>query len=439
MKNTHPKRTKASKKKRKNAILYPIYKMFSWDLLSFYSIEFLFYTITKGATASQALIITAVYIISKMLFQIPSVITVDYLGKRKSMIFGNVLLVVYMSLLIWAPNFTWLAIATVFSGWGYDLKLLTEGNLLYDSVATKGGDGIYTKLESRGSSGYYILDTVLSIIAGYLFVINNYIPIYLSLFFLILSTVLSFSMKEIYHVEKKEKLSKFLKGYSTNIVDSFKFIKRSKRIRAYIIFATIFYGLIKLVGIYRSDLLVELSISAEQFSMIYAVLSLIAAISVNYTKRIQKYFRNKTLKVLSLSFILSMILCGVIAITLPVDYAIPLIIVFCTIMKIGDAQWYVTQYTYLKNFTSMRSRNKISFIYELITGCGASVLLLIGASVLDYVNIKYAMVWVGLLFLAVLIVILDYMRTRFGLRPSQYSNEDIHFYARKPKEKESVS
>lgn len=36
-----------NKIRRKNAKLYPIYKMFSWDLLFFYSIEFLFYTITK--------------------------------------------------------------------------------------------------------------------------------------------------------------------------------------------------------------------------------------------------------------------------------------------------------------------------------------------------------------------------------------------------------
>ena len=43
---------KMSKKRRNNAILYPIYKMFSWDLLCYYSIEFLFLTITKGLSAS---------------------------------------------------------------------------------------------------------------------------------------------------------------------------------------------------------------------------------------------------------------------------------------------------------------------------------------------------------------------------------------------------
>lgn len=44
-------RNEIRKIKRNNAKLYPIYKMFSWDLLFFYSIQFLFYTITKKVTA----------------------------------------------------------------------------------------------------------------------------------------------------------------------------------------------------------------------------------------------------------------------------------------------------------------------------------------------------------------------------------------------------
>ena len=56
---------------------------------------------------------------------------------------------------------------------GYGIKNLSEGNLLYDSVATKGGDGLYTKIDSKGGSMYYILEGTASLIAGYLFVINN--------------------------------------------------------------------------------------------------------------------------------------------------------------------------------------------------------------------------------------------------------------------------
>lgn len=431
------KKKKTSKKRRNNAILYPIYKMFSWDLLCYYSVEFLFLTITKGISASQVLMLTSVYIISKIIFQIPAVAISDYIGKRKSMILGNCSLIMYMIILIFSPDFAWIVIANMFSGFGYAIKGISEGNLLYDSVATRGGDGIYTKIDSRGASGYYILDTVLAIIAGYLFVINNYIPMYICLIFLIISTILSINFKDIYKSkksEKKEEFSKFIKGYSTDIINSFKFIKQSKRMRAYVIFAAVFYGIIKVMGTYKNDLLVDIGVTEEQFSMIYAILSLIAAISVTYSRKIQRHFKNKTLTFLSLSYIISIILIGTIALSVTKDLALPLVLIFYTVTRVSDSQWYVTQYTYLKNFTTASSRNKISFTYELITCVVASIMSLVGAAILDSINIRDAMLLAGLMFLAVMIVILDYMRTRIGLKPRQYTKEDLKFVENKEKE-----
>lgn len=421
---------KISKKRRNNAVLYPIYKMFSWDLLCYYSIEFLFLTITKGLSASQVLMLTSVYIISKIIFQIPAVAMSDFLGKRKGMILGNTFVAMYLILLIISKNIYWIIVAMLFCGFGYAIKAISEGNLLYDSVATRGGDGIYTQIDSRGASAYYILDTVLAISAGYLFVINNYIPMYISLFFIIISIILSMKFKDIYKSkqnENKEKLSNFVKGYSKDIVNSFKFIKQSNRMRAYIIFAAVFYGLIKIMSTYRSDLLMDIGVSEEQFSMIYALLSMVAAISVTYSKKIQRYFKNKTLTFLSLSYIISIIFVGIIAFSITNNIALPLVLMFYTVTKICDSQWYVTQYTYLKNFTTERSRNKISFTYELITGIVASIMSLIGAAILECFSIKYAVILIGLFFLVIMILVLEYMKTRIGLKPKQYSKKDLEF------------
>ena len=424
------KKKKISKKRRNNAMLYPIYKMFSWDLLCFYSIEFLFYTITKGISASQVLTLTSLYILSKVIFQIPSVAISDYFGKRKSMILGNGLLVIYQLLLIFAPGFSWIAIANVFCAFGYDLKLIAEGNLLYDSVSTKGGDGIYTKLDSKGASGYYILNTVLSVIAGYLFVINNYIPMYICLYFLLVSFILSFKFNDIYvskDNENKESFAEFFKGYKNDIVDSFKFIKKSNRMKSYLIFAAAFYGLIKIFNTYKNDLLTDMMVTEEQFAMIYAVLSLIAAISVTYSKKIQKQLKNKTLTFLSLSYILSIVLVGTIALSIENSIALPFVLIFYAVTRICDSQWFITEYTYLRNFTTPESRNKISFTFELITCLGASIISFIGALVLEYLSVRYSIILLGLLFLAIIIVVLDYMKTRIGLKPSQYKKEDLEF------------
>ena len=73
-------------KKEYNQKLFPYYKMFSWDLLFFYSIEFLFYTTTKKITASEVLIVSGIFMVFKIITQIPAVAIIEYLGKRKSLI-----------------------------------------------------------------------------------------------------------------------------------------------------------------------------------------------------------------------------------------------------------------------------------------------------------------------------------------------------------------
>lgn len=430
MEQEKTKKKKISKKRRQNAMLYPIYKMFSWDLLSFYSIEYLFYIMTKEITASQVLILTSFYIIFKVIFQIPSVAISDYFGKKKSIILGNGLLILYMLILIFAPDFKWMILANVFCSFGYDLKVISEGNLLYDSVSTKGGDGIYTKLDSKGASGYYILNTILSVIAGYLFVINNYIPSCICLFFLLISFILSFKFDDIYKAKSKdntESFSKFLKNYKNDIIDSFKFIKKSNRMKSYLIFAAVFYGIIKTFNTYKNDLLTDMMVTEEQFSMIYALLSLIAALTVTYSKKIQKKFKNKTLTILSMAYILSIVFVGIISLIMPNNIALPFVLVFYAVIRICDSQWFVTEYTYLRNFTTPDSRNKISFTFELIMCLGASIISFIGAIVLEYFSIRYTILLTGLLFLAIMLVVLDYMRTRIGLKPSQYKKEDIEF------------
>lgn len=115
------KKDKQSKSsiRRNNAKLYPIYKMFSWDLLFFYSIEFLFCTIVKKVTASELLIINGLYLMSRFLCQIPAVIVTDFFGKRNSMIIGNFLLVLYALIMIFLPG----AGSIIFANLVFSLRL----------------------------------------------------------------------------------------------------------------------------------------------------------------------------------------------------------------------------------------------------------------------------------------------------------------------------
>lgn len=419
-----------NKIKRKNAKLYPIYKMFSWDLLFFYSIEFLFYTITKKLTASEILIINGFYLLFRIIMQIPAVAITDLLGKRKSIILGNMLLIVYMLILLCFPGMISVILADLVFALGYDMKTIAESNLLYDSVSTRGGEGLYSKLDAKGGSWYYILDGIASLMSGYLFVINNYIPIIICLGFIIISTILSFGFKDVYKVQKNKKdigLICTLKYYGNDLKKAFKFITKSRRMKAFILFQIVFCSLIEIIEIYNSDLLVSIGIPEEQFSMIFAILTLIGGISLSLKKSIEKKFKNRTLSFISLMYITACIVIGTVSSIFNSKTIISIVLMMYAVQKINVSLWFIFEAKYIKNFTKEDMRNKITFTYEFIGTIAASIFSILGGLLLKVVNINNAFLLVGLLFFACMIVVLDYMRTRFGLKPDEYKKEDIEF------------
>lgn len=345
------------------------------------------------------------------------------------MILGNALVLLHVILLMISPNLFTICVSQFIAAMGYNIKAICDSNLLYDSVATKGGDGLYTKLETKGSSGWYVLDAALGIMAGYLFVINNYIPMTICAIGLFIALIISFKFKDIYAVKKENRKSigKFVKEYKTDIASSLKFIKRSKRIKAYVLFAALFYAILRIMDTYKSNLLTEVGIQPEQFSMIVALLSLIAGFSVGFAEKIQNKFKNKTLSVLSLTYLISWITIGVISLKMTNNMAIPLILGLYVVNRICDSQWYMVRGKYLRNFTEPKSREKITFSFELIVSLAGGLSALVGAAILDFTDIKHAIVLVVLGGLALMIIVLDYMKSRFGLKPKEYNKEDIKF------------
>ena len=426
--NRKSRKSELRKIRRNNATLYPIYKMFSWDLLFFYSIEFLFLTITKRVTTSQILIINGCYLLLRILCQLPAVLITDSIGKRNSIILGNILLICFVLLLIFVPGVIGILVADLFFSLGYDMKTIAESNLLYDSVATRGGEGLYSKLDTKGGSWYYMLDGIASLSAGYLFVVNNYLPLIICLCFLIISTILSFRFKEVFKSKDNNKPVKDrIKGTINGLEKCFKFIFKSKRMKAFILFQIVFYSFIKITDTFRGQLLTDLNVPEEQFSMIFGAFTLIGGISLSLKKNIEKRFKNRTLTFISLMHIGSCIMVGIISNVTTSQIIIPIILIMYSIMKISTSIWWVLETKYLKNFTTESMRNQLTFAYEIIGGIAASICSIISGLLLKVINVEYAFLLFGLFYFACMILVLDYMRKRFGLRPKEYRKEDIEF------------
>ncbi len=250
---------------------------------------------------------------------------------------------------------------------------------------------------------------------------------FICLGFSLISLVLSFRFKDVYEVQKSEqqKISLTLKEYGKDLKSSFKFILKSKRLKAYILFQVVFYSLICIFDTYNENLLIDLGVPEEQFSMIFAVLTFIGGISISLKKTIEKKFRNRTLSFISLIYIGAAIFVGVISSYSVDKLVIPMILIMYTIQKISTSIWYILEYKYLNNFTTEKERNKITFTYEFIGGISASIFSILGGLLLNILNVKNAVLMVGLVGTIAIVLVLDYMRSRFGLKPEEYRKEDI--------------
>ena len=161
------KETKEEKQKmrKRNMKLFPIYKMLSWDLLFYYTIYALFI----------------------MVLQIPINVIIAFLGKKKSLVIGNITLVIYMLIIIFSRNIFDLILANFISAIGFGIKETIQAVLLKESIPpSKYKNQIFSKLNSKGATGYYTLNMISKVIAGYLFTINGYLPMICSLIILII-------------------------------------------------------------------------------------------------------------------------------------------------------------------------------------------------------------------------------------------------------------
>ncbi len=95
------------------------------------------------------------------------------------------------------------------------------------------------------------------------------------------------------------------------------------------------------------------------------------------------------------------------------------------VLRMCTSIWYILKDKYLKNFSTEKIRNKIMFTYELIVGIVSSTMSVIGSLVLEKFGVDSSFLLVSLGALIAIVLALDYMRTRFGLKPEEYRKEDI--------------
>ena len=419
--------------KQKNVKIYPIYKMFSWDLLFYHSIVFLFMNQIKGLSASEIFIGDAFYLIFKLVFQPFVPMIVNIVGKRKGTIIGNIFASISILYVILAgPSLTNYIISNMIMSIGYVFKGTCEATILDECIESmEKKNSIFAKKDGRGSAYWYMFEAISSMSTGFLFVINGYIPMYLCFIFCIIGTLISFKF-EHYEVKLQRKKEEYpIKTLTSKISlakQEYLFILKSKRLRALLMFSGLFYGMLYIRSTITSSILVDIEIPDKYFGIISAVLTIFASISTAKQHLFHRKLHNKVLTVFSLTYSISMILMGLTAI-ININYTLTLIIIFAMmiIQNIIKGPYYTLIKRYLNSFSNEHISVKIYSINGLVEDLSGALLSLALSALLNYTTTSYAVLFIGIISLIVFINILDYMKTRLGLRPEEYRKEDIEF------------
>ena len=409
-----------------NVKIFPIYKAVSWDLLFFYVILFLFLTQVKEINAADVLLAEAVYPILKFLFLIPLSVFIEKFGKRKSLIFANIINGISVICFMISSNLIHLIIAQFFSAIAFVIKGVAETNILYDSLPKDEKRGSrFSKIDGQGGAGYFYLDAISSAISGFLYVVNPYIPLVLSAIGCLVSTFLASKFVEV-ESESSEKIS--TRKYIKELKSSFRNALQSDRLKYLLVYGAILSGVFSSIVSLRSGSLQEIGVPEQYFGIIFGIMGLVSGIASRNQGRFHNKFHNKTLAMLALPTTISCILIGLV-ITLELPYALTLIMVILlfTVQFIAKGPFYTLIRRYLNNFTTASLRGKISSYYNLIESLARSLISLFASLLLRYIDSAGTICIIGCVLTIILILLTDKMKYKVGLKPEEYKKSEIEF------------
>lgn len=416
---------------RYNTKLHPIYKMFSWDLLFYYAIIYLFLTLEKKLSASEILFIDAICQISKLIFQLPCIGLIDLLKTRRSLILANITCATSILLLILSNNIQTIIISQVIFAISYNLRQLSESSILYDTIPDhKNKHKIFSKFDSIGQSNYYYLDSISAIFSGFLFIVNNYIPLILCFLCCCISAFISFKFHEtnIQQPENKSQKRDSIKKYIKNTKHILKFIFQSKRLKGLLLFAGSFTGLLMFFVNLRSIVLAELNLKSEYFGIVLAIIQIISAISSKKTNFIQNKLKNKTLTIFAFVNTFPLILIGL-GLTCKLPFIANSVIIgfWLLLYALTKGPFYTLIKRYLQSFSPASVTTKVYGLQTILSSIFATIILLLSSKLLEYISVSTALIIIGAVLSIIFLILLDYMKLHVGLKPEEYAKSEITY------------
>ncbi len=199
---------------------------------------------SNGLTATQILIVQAVFSAAMLLFEVPSGYISDRWGRKKTLFAGGISIVSGFLIYSISSTVPFFMLAEIFLGFGFSMCSGTESALLFDTLNVLGRKDEYRKIESRAEFSTRIGAAVSSMAGGFLAVFGIRIPFYANVASSSMLPLSALFMKEAFR--KKPEHTNALQG----ILEAFAYSLKDRYIRsaAFVSGAILCTGIISIWG-----------------------------------------------------------------------------------------------------------------------------------------------------------------------------------------------
>ncbi len=382
--------------------IFPIFYGLSGDLLFYVAIDTLFYTVVKGFSPDKLSLLTTVSAIFCILLKIPITKIIEKIGNTNSVRVGALGLIISSVIITFSSSFLLIMLARII----YIIAIVfinMQNVMLKNNLTILNKQEEYAKIINRGNIVYSTITMVIAFVAGYMFNINNYLPMYFCILFCIITFLMSLYLKDLSINNTKE-----LEQKSTT-----QKVKISKMILIILVFYGIFYAIIdigqgngKLLIQYELNRFYDVSITASYLGIIIS-LSRISRIigNISFGKIYNKY-KDKVSIALCI-----MITAALIFLTLGyflnsnimLKFTL-MTIGFCIILAIRDS-FRVYIYDLSLKISTEKERQAVTIYIEFARRIAGGIISLIATLILTKVTLIYVIIC--LLILSVIELVLS--------------------------------
>ncbi len=162
------------------------------------------YLSSRGLSFLQIGSMESLFHLSSIVFEVPTGVVADLLGRKFSRIIGRLASIVSIILLIYSSHIVWFGLAFVLDALSFNLESGAGDALLYDSVKAIGEKSHYLRIVGRQELFFQLAATASLLLGGYLAQYSYDLVYRLSLLVALITFMLSFCFVEPRAAEIKD-------------------------------------------------------------------------------------------------------------------------------------------------------------------------------------------------------------------------------------------